>query len=329
MAPTTGQHHAGRRNRLTEPVSRFSQPIEPARAAGLAAQDSRHDTPAMAIPPRCAVLVGFSALLRLCSRLTPPVPRRPADPFPLPRSRLCGRPSPTRRTRRDAGPPSPLAEAAAGRRLSPSTGRCFPLPPWTIASSTTAARLSARFVRSLSRLQRPSVRTAPNPNEPIPRRFRLCGRVRDDATEPFGLVRRFRQTVRRQNAAEVEHQRVAHQPSLPRAAARSVTPRSTLALATVQALEPSAALSLPQPHTCRSLSRSTTTNPTYNRWFSNTPRRDGRAGAPATPRLGSARTELQAPSGIHLGVCAVGRFSARSATTCRGYEHHDPLHIVV
>ena len=30
-----------------------------------------------------------------------------------------------------------------------------------------------------------------------------------------------------------------------------------------------------------------------------------------------------------LGVCAVGRFSARSATTCRGYEHHDPLHIGV
>ena len=35
------------------------------------------------------------------------------------------------------------------------------------------------------------------------------------------------------------------------------------------------------------------------------------------------------PSGDALGVCAVGRFSARSATTCRGYEHHDPLHIGV
>ena len=32
---------------------------------------------------------------------------------------------------------------------------------------------------------------------------------------------------------------------------------------------------------------------------------------------------------VALGVCAVGRFSARSATTCRGYEHHDPLHIGV
>ena len=35
------------------------------------------------------------------------------------------------------------------------------------------------------------------------------------------------------------------------------------------------------------------------------------------------------PSFLALGVCAVGRFSARSATTCRGYEHHDPLHIGV
>ena len=28
-----------------------------------------------------------------------------------------------------------------------------------------------------------------------------------------------------------------------------------------------------------------------------------------------------------LGVCAVGRFSARSATTCSGYERPCPLHI--